>query len=118
MPFSERDWKYLRGLSSVALQRYCTRVLDESAGIIQDSTVSPHERYLRLYRILQERDATMATAFDDLRRSNAIHRLSAMVGLGLLRDAELAGFGPDVQETARGVSDMFVPRSNAAGRRR
>jgi hypothetical protein len=118
MPFSERDWKHLRSLHRTALDRYCTRVLDESAAIIQDTHDSSHERYLRLFYLLQDRSAEMATAFDDLRRSTAVQRLSAMVSLGLLTEQDLAGFNPDVQETARGLSDIYAPRRSAARRPR
>lgn len=103
MSFSERDWKHLRSVQPTALDRYCARVLDESVTIIQDTHGSSHERYFRLFYQLQDRNAEMATAFDDVRRSTALQRLSAMVGLGLLTEQELAGFNPDVQEAARGA---------------
>jgi hypothetical protein len=118
MPFSERDWKYLRALHATALDRYCTRVLDESSAVIRDTSDSSHDRYLRLFHLLQERNDEMATAFDDLRRSTAVQRLAAMVGLGLLTEQELAGFNADVQETVRALRDIFAPRGKAARRRR
>ena len=118
MPFSERDWKYLRTLQATALDRYCTRVLDESGAIIRDTSGSSHDRYLRLFYLLQERNDAMATAFDDLRRSTAIQRLTAMVGLGVLTEQEFAGFNADVQETVRTVRDIFAPRGKAARRPR
>ena len=108
MDFPERDWKRLRALQPVALDRYCTRVLEESAAIIGHSE-SPHERYLRLYRLLQERDATMAAAFDDLRRSTATRRLASLVGLDLLTEDELSEFSPSVRDTASGLSKLFAP---------
>ena len=110
MPFSEKDWKYLRALEATALERYCTRVLEESSAIIRDTSDSPYDRYLRLFYLLHERNAEMGTAFDDLRRSTALQRLAAMVGLGLLTEEELAGFNADVQETVRTLRDMFAPR--------
>ena len=118
MPFSERDWKHLRAVHATALQRYCSRVLDESDAIIRDTKDSPHERYLRLFDLLLDRNADMATAFDDLRRSTAIQRLAAMVRLRLLTDEELAGFQPDVQETVRVLGDLLAPRRKTARRRR
>ena len=118
MPFSERDWKYLRALHATALDRYCSRVLDESSAIIRDTSDSSHSRYLRLSYVLQDRNVEMATAFDDLRRSTAVHRLAAMVGLGVLTEQELAGFSADVQETVRALREIFPPRRKAARRRR
>ena len=116
MPFSERDWKHLRGVHGIALDRFCTRVLDEAVAVTRDDGLSAHERYLRLFRLLHERNAEMATAFDDLRRSTGLRRLSAMVRLEVLTREELAGFAPDVQEAARELSQILSPRGQATRR--
>jgi hypothetical protein len=118
MPFSERDWKHLRTVHGIALERFCTRVLDEAVAVAQDGGLSAHERYLRLYQLLHERDAGMATAFDDLRRSTGLQRLGAMVGLDVLTREELAGFAPDVQDAARELSRIRAPRRQATRRDR
>jgi hypothetical protein len=116
--FPDRDWKHLRTLHLVALARYCTRILEESGAVIADSTAAPHERYLRLYRLLRERDATMATAFDDLRRSTATRRLASMVALDLLTPDELRGFTPQTRDSAIGLSQLLAPpkRKRVRGR--
>ena len=110
MPFSERDWKHLRSVHRVALERFCARVLDEAAVITRDRGRSAHERYLELFRLVHERNVAMASAFDDLRRSTGLHRLSAMIGLQVLTDADLAGFQPDVREAARELAQVLAPR--------
>jgi len=117
MPFSERDWKHLRSVHEIALERFCTQVLNDAAAIVQDGGLSAHERYLQLFRLLHERNTAMATAFDDLRRSTGLQRLTAMVGLDVLTREELAGFNPDVQATAREMSQLFSPRRKATWRR-
>jgi hypothetical protein len=117
MPFSERDWKHLRTVHEIALERFCTHVLDDAAAIAQNSGLSAHERYLQLFQLLHERNAAIATAFDDMRRSTALQRLTAMVGLNVLTREELAGFNPDVQETAREMSQL-LSRPRKATRRR
>lgn len=104
--FPERDWKHLRALHPLALDRYCTRILDESIAIIADSAAAPHERYLRLYRLFQERDATLAMAFDDLRRSTAIRRLTSIVALDLLTRDELNGFTAQTRDAALELSAL------------
>lgn len=109
MDFSERDWKHLRALHPVALDRYCRRTLAESAEVIADSATSSHERYRRLYRLLQERDVAMAAAFDDVRRSTATRRLAAIVALDLLTHDELNGFTPQTHDTAIGLSELLRP---------
>jgi hypothetical protein len=115
MPFSERDWQYLRRVKGVALERFCARVLDEAVAIAQDGDRSAHERYLRL---LRERDATLASAFDGLRRSTGLQRLIAMAGLGVLTGEALAGCAPDVQDAARALGQLLAPRRSASRRDR
>jgi len=117
MPFSERDWKHLRSVHGVALERFCTQVLDDAVAIVQVGGLSSHERYLQLFQLLHERDASMATAFDDMRRSTGLQRLTAMVGLKVLTQEELAGFNADVQETAREMSQLLSPQREATRRR-
>jgi hypothetical protein len=68
----ESDWKVFRQLHPIALGRYSQRVLDEIAQIAADTKETPHERYLKIYKVVQQRDRTMGEAFNDLRRSTAI----------------------------------------------
>ena len=118
MPFSERDWKHLRTVHGIALERFCTNVLDDAVAIVQDGGLAAHERYLQLFDLLHERNAAMASAFDDMRRSTGLQRLIAMVSLNVLTREELDGFNPDVQETARELSQVISPRRSGAPRRR
>ena len=116
MPFAERDWKHLRSVHGIALERFCTQVLDDAVAIVEDGGLSAHERYLQLFQLTQERNAAMATAFDDMRRSTGLQRLTAMIGLNLLTHDELAAFTPDVQETAREMSKLLSPRRKSTRR--
>ena len=116
MPFAERDWKHLRRVHGIALERFCTQVLDDAVAIGQDGGLPARERYLQLFHLMQERNADMAIAFDDMRRSTGLERLTAMVGLNLLTRDELAGFSPVVQETAREVSKFLSPRHKSTRR--
>ena len=118
MPFAERDWKHLRHVHGIALNRFCTQALDEAIAIAQAPGPSAHDRYLHLFDFLLDRNATMATAFDDMRRSTGLQRLTAMVGLNLLTSQELAGFNTDVQDTARELSQILPPRRKRQQRQR
>lgn len=53
---TEREWRLLRSLHDTVLNRYCARVLEECGALARDASASPHERYLRLFRMLRERD--------------------------------------------------------------
>jgi hypothetical protein len=100
--FPESDWRILRELSRVALERFCQRILQEAAHLvngIEGNTRDFHDRYLSLFKLLHERDDEMAEAFNDLRRSHAIWQLTAMWKLKLLTEGELARFS-DATRTA------------------
>ena len=118
MPFSERDWKHLRTVHLIALERFCTRVLDDAAAIVQDGGLTAHDRYLQLFDLMRERDAEMAGAFDDMRRSTGLRRLIEMVGLNVITREELAGFSPSVQETASELGQLALAQRSRAPRRR
>lgn len=97
---AEADWKTLRALHPIALDRYCARVLDECAALIRDESGSHHERYLQLYKLIEKRDRTIDDAFSDMRRSQAIDRLVHIMALGVLTDEELGRFSSEFREAA------------------
>ncbi len=111
MDFPERDWKHLRAVKPVALARYCERILEEAAAVIHACDESPHDRYLHLFELINDRNRVLASAFDDLRRSTALRRLSAMIALGVVTDAELAGFTPEVRESSAALSGLLLRES-------
>lgn len=95
---AEPDWKLLRKLKPLALERLCQRILDEIGVALTDSK-SPHERYLAVYSLVQKRDKDVAIAFNDLRRSTALLCLGAMRSLDLISDEEFAGFSAATRDT-------------------
>ena len=107
MNFPESDWKLLRSLHRAALERYCVRVLDECGLVVRDDERSAHDRYLRLIRLVRERDDQVSAAFDDLRRSTAIQRLAAMINLGVITSVELGRFTPATRESATALAEIF-----------
>ncbi len=94
----ELDWKILRQLHKVALERFCERILLEIERVYSDRTKSFHEKYLEVWALLRRRDKEMARAFDDLRRSRALIQIASMKGLGVLTDDELRRFSQETQE--------------------
>ena len=107
MSLPEHDWRHLKSVHSAALDRYCARILDEATEVIRGADSSPHERYLRLFRLVQERNDSVAAAFDDLRRSTAIQRLAAMISLNVVSDAELSAFSLSTRESATTLADLW-----------
>jgi hypothetical protein len=100
----ESDWKVFRELREVALQRFCKRVLEQLLSVIQDGSRNDHERYLAVFRLLQDRDRQLANAFDGPARSRMMAQLAAIHALGLLSTAELESF----TEETRSVLDSLV----------
>ena len=108
---SERDWKLLRKMAPVALERFCERVLAEAARIANAPDKTNHERYLELYRFLQAQDRDLASAFDDRRRSTALVKLAWIYSLDLLTGEEYGEFS----EEARDAVSILAPKRS--GRR-
>jgi hypothetical protein len=99
--FKEADWKVLRQLHPIALERFCQRVLDEIQGITSDTNRGSHARYLAVFDLIRRRDRELANAFDDMRRSRAFLRLVNIQSHGLLTEEELGRFSPEVRESLR-----------------
>jgi hypothetical protein len=93
----EADWTLLRRLEPVALDRFCRRTLAEVAAIAGDEARGGHDRYRAVYQLVQDRDAEVAAAFGGTRRSTARVQLVQWRRLGLVTDAEFAGFGDDTR---------------------
>jgi hypothetical protein len=96
---SERDWKIFRELHKVALNRLCERILTEARAEIDRGDQTPHERYLRLFKLIQDRDDDVARAFNDFRRSTAQMQLGIIASMGLLTQEEIERFGPEARRT-------------------
>jgi len=75
-----------------ALERFCGRVLDEIVHLRADTRKTQHERYLAIYRLIQQRDRELARAFDSPRRSAALLQIAALRRLGVITDEEFARF--------------------------
>ena len=97
MEINDSDWKVFRRLRSIALERYCKRVLEE-VRVAADCKDDYHDCYRKVYRLIRDRDKRMAAAFDDPRRSTAFILLTNMIAEGLLTERELKQFSRDVQE--------------------
>ncbi|MBI4345247.1 MAG: peptide ABC transporter substrate-binding protein [Elusimicrobia bacterium] len=103
----ESDWKRLRHLKEIALDRLCERILVEVAASC-DVSGSRHERFLDVFSRVQDGNAEIAMIFDNLRRSNAISRLGLMRAHKLMTGDEFCGFSEETRKAATLVSDARV----------
>jgi hypothetical protein len=71
---TESDWKLFRNLRELALERFSRNILDEIAAASAVDAKSHHQRYLDVFRLVDERNEQMAAAFDNPRRSAGIHQ--------------------------------------------
>jgi hypothetical protein len=102
----EADWKVLRRLHPLVLERFCERVLGEIDGIGRDNARSFHQRYLDVYQIVERCNREIERMFDDPRRSNAITRLAQMHSNGLLTEDEFS----QLSEETRAAIGFLVSR--------
>ena len=99
----ESDWKRLRDLKPVALDRFCDRVLLEIDQARSDAASTSHERYLAIYDLIRERDKELGYMFDGLSRSSAIGKLLLIHRAGLLTEEEVAGFSEEIKNAIAGT---------------
>ncbi len=98
---SERDWKVFRQIHPVARDRFCEHVLSEIGRASSASGQSAHQRYLKVFELLSDKDKQLAALFDNPRRSRAREQLSMIASAGLLTDEELSRF---TEETRKSIS--------------
>jgi hypothetical protein len=91
------DWKVFRKLRELALERYCERVLKDVGQLVDKDSGSYHERYLKLWELLRNRDKTLGLCFNDPRRSQAIIQLTNIVEEDLLTEDELNQFSDETR---------------------
>jgi hypothetical protein len=97
----EKDWKIFKGLRELALERFCQGVLTDATTISERAGLSAHARYLKLYRLIHDRDKDLANAFNRFSRSSARMCLALMVMHDLLTEAELSALS---EETLHAIS--------------
>jgi hypothetical protein len=93
----ESDWKLLKQMASVALERFCQDVLEKLEHIASDNSKTYHQRYLAIYDLVRRRDRELAKAFNDLRRSTAFFQLANIYSQRLLRDDEFSRFSAETR---------------------
>lgn len=87
----ERDWKVVRKLHPVMLQRYCQQVFQKVEALTPKGDACDfHKAYLELRSLLKIGDKQMRELFNDLSRSNAIMMVMTWMSHELITDDELA----------------------------
>ena len=97
LEIKESDWKVLRRLHPLALERFCERVLDKIDRVSRDDAKSYHARYLQIFRLIEEDNQMMAQMFDSPRRSQAFMMLAQIRSQGLLTEDEYSSLSPETR---------------------
>lgn len=79
----ESDWKIFKEIKENAIILFCEHALDEFNEAINNKSQNPHNRYLLVYKLVQNRDKQMQLLFDGHSRSKAALQLIAIRGEGL-----------------------------------
>ena len=99
----ERDWKYLRRVQGQLLEALCARINGEASQIVADHSLNQHERFLRLYTHVIERNAVVADCFDDWRRSNIFLKLLLLRKHRLLTNEHISKLSTETQRRLNAV---------------
>ena len=103
---NESDWKLFRQLHQVALERFCERILAELQAAMTEGSEASHDRYLKVFDLVRERDKTIGRLFNNPRRSNALILLANINEERLLTAAELARFSPETRERIENIEHI------------
>jgi hypothetical protein len=93
----DSDWKLLRQVALLALERFCQQTLEKVARMAAGGDKSYRQRYLAIYDLIRRRDKELAAAFNDMRRSTAFYQLAHIYSMRLLRDEEFLRFSPETR---------------------
>ncbi|PWU16338.1 MAG: peptide ABC transporter substrate-binding protein [Verrucomicrobia bacterium] len=102
----ESDWRRFKEVHAKLLERYCDRILEEVAAASRNTKGTAHERYLKVYKLIKERDKQLANAFDDFRRSTAVLQLGIMRRMKLLTDEELGLFSEQTRIHVEAIASL------------
>jgi hypothetical protein len=102
----ESDWRRFKEVHEKLLERYCSHILDEVAAASQEAGGTAHDRYLKAYQLIRERDKQLANAFNDFRRSTAVMQLGLMRRMKLLTDEELSMFSGQTRASIEAIASL------------
>ena len=94
----ESDWKIFKKIKENAISLFCERALEEFDEAINRNKNNPHNRYLLLYELVQNRDKQMQLLFDDHSRSKAAIQLIAIRGEKLADESLLSKLSDEFLE--------------------
>lgn len=86
MDIPEKDWKLYRKHFDDLMNRQCEKIFTKLEALMEVESLSPHEKYLELWRLMKREDEIIEAMFDNPKRSTAYHKLAVLRAHGLLTD--------------------------------
>lgn len=105
-PIQEKDWKYMRSIRDALLHTLCWHINEKAKEIIESKAGNAHERYLELFRHIQDSDDIVASCFNDWRRSNINLKILCLRREGLLTDEHVQNFSDGAKDWLSKVEAM------------
>jgi len=95
---SEKDWKYLRSIKDDLLDALCLKINEKAVKIVRAENMSDYDKYLALFKHVNDSDKLVADCFDDWRRSNLWFKLPLLQRHKILNDEHLANLSAESRE--------------------
>jgi hypothetical protein len=95
----ERDWKVFAKILPVAHERFCQRALDEVNKISAETSKDTCDRFLRVAKLVRDREKELRTTLSDYRRSTAWIQITALYSRGLLTEGEFTQFSDQTRNS-------------------
>ncbi|HAS44206.1 MAG TPA: hypothetical protein DCS93_27255 [Microscillaceae bacterium] len=98
MNIKESDWKIFKEIKKKAVDKFCQKALDDFRKVMDNEEDSAHERYGKLYGLVEKRDKLMADLFDQSHsRSGAPLQLLGLRANNLVDEELLAKLSEDLR---------------------
>ena len=103
----ESDWKKIRALKDTVLNIACERIFEKIDEIMEERKGKEHQAYLQLWQLMNKQDREISIMFDDLKRSNAIHKLAAWKHNKVISDKSFAELSAETQRTVKLLNETL-----------
>ena len=88
----------MRNLKPELLDTLCSRIHKQAQIIIHSSGKSEHEKYLELYKHIQDSDDVVARCFNDWRRSTISMKIGQLIAEDLLTDEHIQNLSDETKD--------------------
>jgi hypothetical protein len=104
----EPDWKQLKAVYPLAVERFSERILSEVQAIMGKTDLSAQDRYRETHNLIRERDKEMAHLFDRYSRSHVFRQLLGIRAAKLITEEEWARFSGRIRESIDGLLEEYT----------